>query len=68
MFATIHRDFYKYIINVMNLPVFSTPSFDKRHPNRAHSRELKHGFKTLTYGLRKESCKLLVVEYLQITP
>lgn len=65
MFAT--RFFYKSITTVMYLPVFSTPSFDKRHPNCAHSRELKHGFKTLTNGLRQESCKLLIVEYLQIT-
>lgn len=48
--------------------VFSAPSFDEAHPYSTHTRQLVDSFKSLRDGLRKESCKLLVIEDLQVTP
>lgn len=49
-----------------NSPVFSSPSFHKRHANRAHSRQLVNGLKALRNWLRQKRSKFLVVEYLQV--
>jgi hypothetical protein len=51
----------------MYLPVLGTPALHKTHSNGTHSCQLIDSFKTLTDGLRKQCCKLLVVEDFQVT-
>ena len=47
--------------------IFRTPPLDKTHADGATPRQLIDGLKALIHWLRKECCKLLVVEDLQVT-
>ena len=47
--------------------IFCTPTLDKTHADGATPCQLIDGLKALIHWLRKECCKLLVVEDLQVT-
>lgn len=58
---------WKVLLSINNTPVFCSPSFDKAHPDGAHPCQLINRLKTLVDRLGQQGCKLLIVEYLQIT-
>ena len=50
----------------MLLPVLCSPALDEAHAYGAHAGQLVDSLETLVDRLGQESCKLLVVENLQV--